>query len=396
MRREGGGGLVLVAVFLLAVLGSVAAIAMSAQATEAHRQRITERALAQAREALVAYAAERPITREVGPGYLPCPDADDDGWAEATCGSLSGHLGQGERLGRLPWKTLGLPELRDGHGERLWYAVSTRYKGLLNCAASAECRAMAPATALGTITVRDARGTILHDGTLADPARAAEGGAAAVVIAPGPPLRRFDGRVQSRDCAAGHCADPANYLDLAPGGEDNASFRDRSDARAGNADGFVQGPVAAPGGAPAVNDRLAVVGYSDVMPRVMARVALEIAHCLGRLPDAPAPLESCAASAGRVDDGTLPLDNCSAHPAAPSWWPAWQPHVVYARAAPEGLEVVDATGRTLASRRRLAIIATQVAGDCLGGRLACGDAGCTRVEQRQRTPNRNEAVVSLP
>jgi hypothetical protein len=35
------------------------------------------------------------------------------------------HLGQAERLGRLPWKTLGLPDLRDGDGERLWYAVSS-------------------------------------------------------------------------------------------------------------------------------------------------------------------------------------------------------------------------------------------------------------------------------
>jgi hypothetical protein len=26
-----------------------------------------------------------------------------------------------QRMGRLPWKTLRLPDLRDGHGERLWY-----------------------------------------------------------------------------------------------------------------------------------------------------------------------------------------------------------------------------------------------------------------------------------
>src|SRR5690348_14815456 len=175
--RQAGVGLVLVALFLAAVLASLAAVGRGVFAGAAERDRVTERALAQAREALIAYAAERPIDAAVGPGYLPCPDADDDGWAESTCGSLSGHLGQAERLGRLPWKTLGLPDLRDGSGERLWYAVSTRHKGLLNCAASRECRDMSPAAALGTITVRAADGRPVHDGTIADPRRAAAGGA---------------------------------------------------------------------------------------------------------------------------------------------------------------------------------------------------------------------------
>ena len=122
----------------------------------AQRDRVSDRALAQAREALLAYAADRPINAAVGPGYLPCPDLDDDGWAEATCGSQNGDSGQADRLGRLPWKTLGVPDLRDGYGERLWYAVSSKYKGLLNCAVSRACLDMTPDAALGTITVRDA------------------------------------------------------------------------------------------------------------------------------------------------------------------------------------------------------------------------------------------------
>ncbi|MEO5675913.1 MAG: hypothetical protein ABIQ84_00065 [Usitatibacter sp.] len=418
--RNRGAGLILVALFLLAVMGSVAAIGMSAHATSVHRNRISERALAQAREALVAYAAERPITRELGPGYLPCPDTDDDGWAEATCGSLSGHLGQADRLGRLPWKTLGLPDLRDGHGERLWYAVSTRYKGLLNCAASAACREMTPASALGTLTVRDASGTVLHDGTAADPARAADGGAVAVVIAPGAPLTRLDGHAQRRECAPGDCdslgrcvadpprraarCDPANYLDVAParaGSEDNAAFHDRSDAagRAGNGDGFILGPVAAPGGETAVNDRLAVIAHNDLMPRVMARVALEIAHCLRVRADAPTPpAQACAASEflGRVDAAALDAGSCKASTTEPAWWPAWQPHVLYALAAPGGLEVADDAGRTLAAGRRLALLATQFPGDCLPEQVACTHAGCTRVTHRARTRLRQDVIVSIP
>src|SRR6185295_12058519 len=130
-----GAILLLATLFLVVAIGFVVAVELAAPASSASRDRATEHALADAREALLAYAADRAINAIVGPGYLPCPDLDNDGWAESTCGSLSGDGGQDERLGRLPWKTLGIADLRDGDGERLWYAVSTKYKGLLNCAA---------------------------------------------------------------------------------------------------------------------------------------------------------------------------------------------------------------------------------------------------------------------
>src|SRR4051812_35800256 len=207
-RTQTGLSLVLAALLLCAAAAATIFAQFTAFAAVSQRERITERALAQAREALISYAADRPITAAVGPGYLPCPDLDDDGWAESTCGSLSGDRGQDERLGRLPWKTLGLPDLRDGDGERLWYAVSTKFKGLLNCAASASCIDMSPDVALGTITVRESTGGLVHDGTIAEPYRALEGGAAAVVIAPGAPLARIEhagetGRMQSRTCGSG-------------------------------------------------------------------------------------------------------------------------------------------------------------------------------------------------
>jgi type II secretory pathway pseudopilin PulG len=154
--RQQGTVLLLAALLLIVAMGCVLALQLALPASEAARRRATERALGEAREALLAYAADRPIDPIVGPGYLPCPDTDDDGWAEPTCGSLSGDSGQEQRLGRLPWKTLGLADLREAAGERLWYAVSTKYKGLLNCAASAGCVDMSPDAALGTITVREA------------------------------------------------------------------------------------------------------------------------------------------------------------------------------------------------------------------------------------------------
>lgn len=329
-----GSALVIATLFVVACIGLVFAIELASPGARARADRVSDRALAEAREALIAYAADRPINAVAGPGYLPCPDLDDDGWAEPTCGSQSGDSGQAERLGRLPWKTLGIAELRDGYGERLWYAVSSKYKGLLNCGVSRACLDMTPATALGTITVRDNAGALVHDGTIAEAYRADAGGAVAVVIAPGPALARAGGADQSRDCAPGDCdasgrcvtdppqraahCDPANFLDKAPGArfgdEDNADFVDRNDASArhGNVNGFIQGPVALPDGRIAVNDRVAAISYRDVMPRIMGRVALEAAHCLrryatrpenrGRYPWAtPACLQAGAMWEGRRD-----------------------------------------------------------------------------------------------
>ena len=411
--RQHGSGLPLLLAMLAFVFVSAGALALSSASTEQHRLRATERALAQAREALLAYAADRPIDARVGPGYLPCPDLDDDGWAEATCGSLSGHLGQEERLGRLPWKTLGLPDLRDGHGERLWYAVSTRNKGLLNCAASRACIDMTPPQSIGTITVRDASGRMVHDGTLADPA-AAWGGAAAVVIAPGPPLVRRDGHAQRRDCAPDECdargrctadppwratrCDPRNYLDAAAM-EDKARFQDRTDsARALNGDGFIHGPVVSDGRIE-VNDRLSAIAQGELVARVMARVGLELAHCV-RLGDASRadPDAACPASPalGRVADAWLGAPTCSASLDDPGWWRAWRPHVLYARAAPGGLQVVDSQGGVLGERRQFAIAVTREAGSCAAGRFECDSTGCSRALQPPRRVAGHDALVVSP
>ncbi|MEO7744000.1 MAG: hypothetical protein ABIR98_13770 [Usitatibacter sp.] len=465
---------IFIAVLALALAGGLVLLVQAASLSSARRDHVSERALAQAREALLAFASDRPITAVVGPGFLPCPDLDDDGWAESTCGSLAGDRGQEERLGRLPWKTLGLPDLRDGHGERLWYAVSTRYKGLLNCAASAACVDLSPATGLGTITVRDNSGRVLHDGTLADADR---GGAAAVIIAPGAPLTRQSpagSREQHRDCAPGDCnthgqcvtkppsraarCDPGNYLDLAPperSGEDNADFHDRSDAgRVLNGNGFIQGPVVDARGRVAVNDRLAVVAYTDVMPRVARRVGLELAQCLaffasrpenagrlpraspacpgvgtaGRIPDTPfdtAPgmltrwwraeprrpevltelptqAQACNIAVPPADAGqtrTLAAGNPSDEGATAgvddlSWWRTWKPFVLYVPAA--DLEVVDAEGHLLAANRRAAIVVGMRRDECETPRLACDASSCTRVTSAPLPGRVHDAVIALP
>ncbi len=81
--------------------------------------RTTSNALAQAKEALIGRAA----VDDNRPGSLPCPDTDNDGDSEIFTGVHCRAY-----AGRLPWKTLDLPEVLDGNGERLWYALSANLR----------------------------------------------------------------------------------------------------------------------------------------------------------------------------------------------------------------------------------------------------------------------------
>ncbi len=81
----------------------------------------TAKALATARDALIAFAVSVPDTARLGD--LPCPATDySTGIAASTCSTAV------SRLGYLPWNTLGLPDLRDGTGAPLLYAVSNVFK----------------------------------------------------------------------------------------------------------------------------------------------------------------------------------------------------------------------------------------------------------------------------
>lgn len=127
-------GAALLVTLVIVVMGIAAALvgSLSTTALKNARQETTSTALAQAKEALIGYAityGDKPDHVGKVHGYLPCPDpngtgygANDEGSSE-TCGSKNVSA-----IGRLPWKTLGLPALRDGDGECLWYAVSGTYK----------------------------------------------------------------------------------------------------------------------------------------------------------------------------------------------------------------------------------------------------------------------------
>lgn len=367
MRQRGAVLLALVGLIALALSAAV----LTGRLTTGQRDTRTSLALAQAREALIAFASTvAPDTAAKRPGDLPCPDLDNDGDAEATC------IQPAQRLGRLPWKTLAIPDLRDGAGERLWYAVSVRFKrnNTNPCPLAGGANCLNSDTG-GTLTLRDASGSLLNDG-------AGASAAIALVIAPGAVLARLGEDVQVRSCggdpdfatcaSTGRCSTPAtplcnpvNYLDrVGPpvmavpgtlgGAEDNADIAENL-----TANGFIQGPIRDAAAKVVVNDRIGVIRYEDVLPTLERRVARTALRCLadyaaasgnrfpwaaaasanyalvlsdqpaltfGRLPNA---LTNTAAQAGMAAGwpASCPIPMSSP---AQRWWANWQNLVFFA------------------------------------------------------------------
>ncbi|MFW5431178.1 MAG: hypothetical protein ACKE5M_06605 [Methylophilaceae bacterium] len=259
LHKQSGLALLML-VFLLALVAvGIFVNALDSSGVKNERDKKTTAALAEAKAALIGYAASRDLTSTscvsncARPGDLLCPDTDNDGDAEGSCGNAVGSTGQTNRLGRLPWKTLGLPDLRDGDGERLWYAVSNNYKNNtrflpLNSDTTA------------TITLRDGNGSIIFDGT--------NNGVVAVVIAPRAALVRQDLVLQVRNGATNQ-TNAENYLDIALG-EDNQNFVDS------NTNGFIMGPVKDASGNVILNDQIIAITSAEMNGAMESRVLAEV------------------------------------------------------------------------------------------------------------------------
>ena len=172
---------------------------------KAERHQRTEAALAEAKAALIGYAATYRETHRTPPpaednlGYLPCPDLDNSGNAAGNC-STSGTA----VVGRLPYKTLGLPPLRTADGECLWYIVAGTHKNN-------------PKTTplnwdtRSTLRIEDSSGQ-----TVAAP-DADDGGPVAIIIDPGSALPGQARPGSGFDCASGVNQDissqAANFID---------------------------------------------------------------------------------------------------------------------------------------------------------------------------------------
>jgi Tfp pilus assembly protein PilX len=263
-------GIALIVFMMIVTIATVATIytKYSFAKIKSERDQQTSIALQKAKEAVIYYSLNNSYLNSTTctsstdcarPGELPCPDRTNDGVADSNCGNAAGN-NQTRRLSRLPWKTLGLEQLKDGYGETLWYAVSNSYK------TSTRIRPLNSETS-GTITIRDASGKVLYDATTG-------GGVVAVIFSPGPAITRQDGYTQSRDSSGINTA--KNYLDVALG-EDNADFVDGSTS---SSNGFILGPVKDSSGNDILNDRLLVITRDEMAAAMEAYVLIQVRDAL--------------------------------------------------------------------------------------------------------------------
>lgn len=237
---------------LLVIATYVLVTALNRSNVALAREQRTAEALAQAKAALIAYAATYGSTHPTHThGFLPCPDRGSalmpEGSEQGSCGSTNVSI-----LGRLPWRSLGLPPPKDGSEECLWYAVSGRYKSN-------------PKTALLNWDINGQFEVLAADGAtyLAGPVGSnPDGLAVAVIFAPGTitgsQTRGADVTFATPACGGNYTA--ANYLDNdTVAGTNNAVVSTVADAITR----FIAGAN------PRVNDRIAIITKDDIYNAMM-------------------------------------------------------------------------------------------------------------------------------
>jgi hypothetical protein len=242
-KGQSGYALIMLVVGLMAFGGILIAGFTQEVKKEVDHKRFlhNDRILKEAKQALLQYAYNHPVTSPTnrGPGRLPCPDIDNDGDAEVSFFCINATV---PMVGRFPWdqEELNFYDARDASGERLWYAVSNNF--------AQTGPPVINSSTQGSISIYDQAGNLQYDGTL--------NGVAAVIIAPGAAIAR-NGVMQNRVTANENI--PIHYLDLF-GALDNADFVNA------DANGFVLGPVdSLTSSSIIVNDQIIVITADEVI-----------------------------------------------------------------------------------------------------------------------------------
>ncbi len=281
------GGAALLVFMLFFFLGAMAWL-LTRSGSAITRQQIdhaTTAALAEAKSGLIGRAAQDGNR----PGSLTCPDTDNDGIANQVAGNCTAYIG------RLPWKTLDLADLRDGRGERLWYALDPGLRD--NPAAEPINPQKALQLSLDT-----------------------NGAVAALVFSAGSPLSNQNGR-------------PSNTV---------SDYLDGS-----NSDGdtsYVSGPSS-----PLFNDVVLAITRDDVFRTTNQRVLGEIRGPDDNAPGAPnhglrryhedngtfpwADTDNDGSGNPGANSGNLPFNDLNLHPTVSAWLNAnaWLPLITYQR-----------------------------------------------------------------
>jgi hypothetical protein len=217
-RQHGAALLIFLILFVTAALTYVVS-SLTPEAVEAKRAQQTSASLAQAREALVGYALRYRDDQIVDGqydrvyGYLPLPDLGTTRNNNTSCtlegcdaANFTGNALNTTVIGRLPWRTLGLPPLRDGAGECLWYVVSGSHQ---------RQQRVSPMNGdtLGQLDIVVANGTSALSSLISN----VHDRPVAIIFSPGTPLPGQDRTASSTDIV-GECGgnyDATNYLDAA-------------------------------------------------------------------------------------------------------------------------------------------------------------------------------------
>ncbi len=235
LPRQRGAALLIFSIIIVMAALAYLVSSLAPDLSEASRERKTQEALAQARDALIGYALryrDDQVAKDPDSdgdddrtmyGYLPLPDLGSSRNLNIGCGqegcdanTFTGIAfdpinGIGPSvIGRLPWRTLGIEPLRDGHGECLWLIVSSLHSRIQRSAPPPVLPPMNWDT-LGQLDIVVANGTPALVTALAN----AHERPVAIVFSPGPPLtgqNRGDlGGNDVTQCGGNY--DAKNYLD---------------------------------------------------------------------------------------------------------------------------------------------------------------------------------------
>ena len=225
-RAEQGAALIAL-VFILGLVFTAYVLASYRPLNiNAERSKQTAQALVEAKAALIGWAVRNTDV----PGRLPCPEdttkigTENEGQAAGNCTLPA--------IGRLPFKTLGIGDLRDGNKDRLWYAISEGF------------RANPPTSFINSETPAQ----LTVDGVA--------NSAVAIVFSPGTPLSGQERNIPT----AASPPSPADYLESTNTDGDN-SFISKN-----NSSDF--------------NDRLLLLSHQDLFWPVEKKVLREAKKCL--------------------------------------------------------------------------------------------------------------------
>ncbi|HZX30714.1 MAG TPA: hypothetical protein VFF03_05135, partial [Rhodocyclaceae bacterium] len=267
--RQKGAALLVTFLLLFTLCSAYLVSKLSAKASQsAGNTSKTSQALAEAKQALIAWSvANGSDSGMARPGELPCPDRNAPGTANegtAGAGGVAACTNAGSRIGRLPWKSLGMAKTIDGDGNTLWYVISPNFRQ-----ASQGNEPPINSNTVGTLLVYDGSGALLTP---------TGEEAAAVIIAPGTPVGS-----QNR-----------NNTTLANQYLEGTTVNGITGNNANSAGPFIAGPV---GDGSRLNDRIIYITARELLNGVEQRVFFEAQKFLGAQPYAPpTPPTACTAN----------------------------------------------------------------------------------------------------